>query len=84
MAEGVRRSWLLGVKDGAHPLGTDGTIPCYYIRRDKVRALAKSFQDMHNFDEVWELHDTKWTQQACELSPSEFVEYVRKVGKRII
>ena len=85
MAGSVRRSWLVGIQaDGTHPLGNAGTMPCYYIRRDKVRRLAQDFQKVYSHQEVYEITDSQWTQQVCELSPSEFVAHVRRVGTLVV
>ena len=73
--------YLIGIKKGIHPLGNAGTLITRYKSVYKIKEVAKNFKKMNQLDEVF-LIET-YPQKLCELSMNEFVDYIRKNGKKI-
>ena len=72
----------MGVKDGLIPCGS-GTMRlngkgCFKI----IRNSAINFAQANNFTEVYLI--SEYSQKMCEMEPSSLLEYVRKVGKRLV
>lgn len=73
---------LIGIRKNYHPLGNEGKIITHYKSVKKRQELAKRFADMYKLDEVYCLQ--LYTQKMCELSASDFVDFVRRKGKRYV
>lgn len=73
--------YLIGIRKNYQPLGNAGTLITRYKSEKKIKEIAKTFVRMNNLDEVYLLQ--KYPQKLCELSMNEFVDYIRKNGKRI-
>ena len=74
--------YLVGIKNGVHPCGNAGTFITRYKAEYKLKETAQRFAKMYNLDEVYGLK--KYPQKLCELNNKEFVNYIRKNGKRYI
>lgn len=79
---GGPRRYLIGIRNNISPAGNDGTQHTHYVRRAKIDQQGERFATMHKLDEVWLMNE--YTQKMCEMKMSEFVEYVRSHGTRII
>ena len=73
--------YLIGIRENYHPLGNGGSFITRYKSEKKIKEIAKTFEKMYQLDEVYLLQ--KYPKKLCELSVSDFVEYVRQNGKRI-
>ena len=74
--------YLIGVQDGLIPCGS-GTMRldgrgCFKITRNS----AINFAHVNNFTEVYLV--SEYSQKMCEMEPSVLLEYVRKVGERLV
>ena len=74
--------YLIGIRKNPHPLGNDGKLITRYKSEKKIKEVAKNFAKMNQLDEVYLIKT--YTQKMCELTASEFVDYVRQKGKRYI
>ena len=74
--------YLIGIKNGVHPLGNTGTLITRYKAPYKIKEIAQRFASMYKLDEVYGLK--MYPQKLCELENSEFVEYVRLHGIRYV
>lgn len=74
--------YLIGIKNGVHPLGNTGTLITRYKAPYKIREIAQGFATMYALDEVYGLK--MYPQKLCELTGKEFVEYVRLHGTRYV
>lgn len=74
--------YLLGVKEGIHPCGNSGTLISHYITDYKLRETARRFAAMYSLTEVYGLH--MYPQRLCEMEGAEFVNYLRRNGKRYV
>lgn len=74
--------YLIGIKNGVHPLGNTGTLITKYKAPYKIREIAQRFTTMYNHTEVYGLH--AYPQKLCELTGKEFVDYVRLHGIRYV
>lgn len=74
--------YFIGVKDGMHLCGNAGTQRNHYVQQSKIHQTAETMAKMYNLDQVWLIHT--YTQRMCEMEPDEFVEYLPKIGTRII
>ena len=74
--------YLIGIRKNCHPLGNDGKLITRYKTMKKRQELAKRFADMYKLDEVYGV--TTYTQKMCEMTNSEFVDFIRKNGKRYV
>ena len=70
--------YLIGIKNGVHPLGNTGTLITRYKAPYKIKETAQRFAAMYSLTEVYGLHS--YPQKLCELSNNEFVNYVRQHG----
>lgn len=75
--------YLMGVQDGRIPCGNSGLMQidgrgCFKI----VRNAAESFAQSNNLTEVYLV--SEYSQEMCEMEPSVLLEYVRKVGERLV
>lgn len=74
--------YLIGIKKGVYPCGNSGTLITRYKSIQKIKETAKRFADMYNLDEVYYLKI--YPKELCEMSNTEFVNYVRQNGVRYI
>ena len=72
--------YLIGIKNNVHPCGNSGTLVTRYKAEYKLREVARRFAAMYSLNEVYGLRE--YPQKLCEMSNTEFVEYVRRYGKR--
>lgn len=54
----------------------------HYKQAWRRRKIAKNYIQW-GCDEVWEINEYYYNQRVCELSPVEFLTWIRKHGKRI-
>lgn len=73
--------YLLGIQEGRHLAGNDGTLITYYRKADKLEALAQEMKKTHNLDEVILIR--QYTQRMCEMDNDTFVQHVRTIGKKL-
>lgn len=73
---------LIGIKDGVHPCGNTGTLITHYITDSKLRKTAQRFAAMYDLSEVYGLQ--VYPQRLCEMDNTDFVNYIRRNGKRYI
>ena len=74
--------YLLGVKEGIHPCGNSGTLITHYKAEYKIRETADRFAAMHSLTEVFGLQ--LYPQRLCEMNNTDFVNYLRRNGKRYV
>lgn len=74
--------YLLGIKKGVHPCGNSGTLITHYKAEYKIRETAQRFSAMYGLEEVYGLQ--LYPQRLCEMNSAEFVNYLRRNGKRYI
>lgn len=74
--------YLIGIKNGVHPLGNTGTLITRYKAPYKIREIAQRFATMYSLTEVYALRS--YPQKLCELTGKKFVEYVRLHGIRYV
>ena len=72
-------SYLIGIKGNRNPCGNEGTVQCYYRQNWRIRKQAAQFARMYGHDAVYLLHS--YSHAVCGLSPAEFVQHVKHVGK---
>ena len=72
--------YLIGIKKGVHPCGNAGTLITHYKAQYKLREIAQRFAAMYALDEVYGLRE--YSQRLCEMSNTEFVNYIRQNCKR--
>ena len=74
--------YLVGTKNNVHPCGNAGTLITRYKAEYKLRETARRFAAMYSLDEVYSL--SVYPQELCEMDNTEFVEYIRRNGKRYV
>ncbi len=74
--------YLIGIKNGKSPCGNSGTIISDYKSRYKLIELATNFKTMYKHDQVYFI--TNYPQKACELSPTEFVGWIKQTGVKVV
>lgn len=74
--------YLIGIKKGIHPLGNSGSFITRYKSMKKIKEVAMNLAKMYQLDEVYLIKT--YTQKMCEMTNSEFVDFIRKNGKRYI
>lgn len=74
--------YLIGIKNNVHPCGNAGTLITRYKAEYKLRETARRFAAMYSLDEVYSL--SVYPQELCEMDNTEFVEYIRRNGKRYV
>jgi hypothetical protein len=76
--KGGNKMYLIGIKNGVHPLGNTGTLITRYKAPYKIKETAKRFATMYNHTEVYGLH--AYPQKLCELENKDFINYVKQHG----
>lgn len=74
--------YLIGIREGIHPLGNSGSFITRYKSEHKIEEVAKNLANFCNLDEVYLIKT--YTQKMCEMTNSEFVDFIRKNGKRYV
>ena len=74
--------YLIGIKNNVHSCGNSGTLITRYKAEYKLRETARRFAAMYSLDEVYSL--SVYPQELCEMDNTEFVEYIRRNGKRYV
>ena len=74
--------YLIGVKNGVHPLGNAGTLITNYKAPYKIKEIAQRFAAMYGLNEVYGLK--MYPQKLCELENAEFVDYIRQHCTRYV
>ena len=78
----MKKTYLIGIKKGAHPCGNAGTLITRYKAEYKLKEIAGRFADMYGLDEVYYLQ--VYPQELCEMDNAEFVDHVRRTCKRYV
>ena len=72
-------------ENGAIGCGNDWTIPTEYKQHAKILEVANNMIRWNKDAKyAYTIAECQYTQKACEMNISEFSEYVKRVGKRII
>lgn len=74
--------YLIGVRKGVHPCGNEGTLITHYKAQYKLREIAQRFATIYGLDEVYGL--PVYPQRLCEMDNAEFVDHIRRKGKRYV
>lgn len=75
-------NYLIGIKKGVHPCGNAGTLKTHYKAAYKLKEIARQFAAMYDLEEVYGLQ--AYPQKLCEMSNTEFVNYLRRTGQRYV
>ena len=73
---------LIGIKKGVHPCGNAGTLITRHKAEYKLKEIARRFATMYDLEEVYGLK--LYPQKLCEMSNTEFVDYIRKNCQRYV
>ena len=76
--------YLIGIKDNQRFVGNKGTFITDYKRTADISKTALIFADMWDHDEVYGITATQYTQKVCEMSGNDFVDYVRRNGRKYV
>ena len=72
-------------ENGASGCGNDWTISTEYKQFAKIFEVANNMMHWNKDAKyAYTIAECQYTQKACEMNISEFGEYVKRVGKRII
>ena len=74
--------YLIGIKKSVHPCGNTGTLITHYKAEYKIKEAANRFAAMYGLDEVYGLQ--VYPQKMCEMNNSEFVDHLRRTGRRYV
>ena len=74
--------YLIGIRENYHPLGNAGSFITRYKSMKKIEEVAMNLAKMYQLDEVYLIKT--YTQKMCELSASDFVNYIRQNGIRYV
>lgn len=76
------KRYLICIKDGVHPCGTDATIITHYKAMRYIRKLATNIKNKRGFDSIYLIEE--YTQKMCEMDNATFVDYIENNGILII